>query len=1242
MCSSRKTIFNSFIDEQQQKEEGEAATGDGDVTVYLRLLLNHGQNMHHKASQLITLAEKVASLQTSSFVVLLVSLMRTGGKTVTLESYKSAAEGWLKHSAHRRRHHKDDGNNSGDHSGACEPHDNIISSCTELAAAFLISSMHISLSSSLTSVFSESVLPEMLSRIEAAAVIQNDTDLSSNERDSLMSEAACEAYCLSRILAAAERNSGYSSTSTRSSSWSQHVSASLAISLSERLVQASRTLLQDWATTNKDDNEPSTEIPEEKNGKSVTCRSTAQFLLQSAHEVAAKIARLQAMTRLVQECQNEAMGKDLPENLFKLVSLAFGGHQSSDRNADDPSLRDELALVLRNNQSLKYKPHIVIDTFHRFAAQALRAGRSSPQRTELRKEDTPTGDGRNALEYLATQLLPFLRSNGPPDAAIDILQMILGNINERVGGASPAESTFEDKCSAVTISALCAFFLSCTSQIPQQSGSVLFTNEADDVLVGGPIEFAKNVQRHIRTIFTSRTQKSTAEEPMSAGSTSSSSSSSHLLREERKSPGLAIPAFLETYFFSILDKAVKSACESSTATGSSAAGRRQQQEASITLLSDRHVAEYVRERVPVPFPEDEFRRKLFLVLNTSGVDHSGGPATTDQQQTKLFEQLLLSVPHLFLQRPAQRILDQVIRDSHSASSSSSSVATPTPQNVSPTLPAVESAAARERRNFILLMETAIQYQLPTSTARTKISSMMQLWNLVRDQRRCGKLTILEESRLQFLCVWYLGMYYFFSVWWRFFLTAATVLLATLRILGHSPESWYLSSSIGTSKNGGKDEFAAAGPMSPARAADDILGPELAQLILNDSQDQEMMIVVPCFSSRSNAATTGQVATASGSEPAALQRHRVLSAICALTASDSDSLSSAVVVGRVHSENAADWVREMAHMFRRISSASRVVYYTSNALSSSQAEKQLVLSTLAHREKRSRRRIVVFNVPEDVLVTNVLLDGLRATFGGVCTVVVVATHQQLLYCSAMGGDSQSAKAASSIVCLLPAEARLRQSNSKALQQRFRNDFYQTLSELQLDGVVQRIERDRIVLAQPRCGNAEATERCSVFANRYSEAAPLFEYVGVALGAPRRSSTNGDPNKENVFLSYLGQQDSLLDDFLSWRKSSATSSLSDKKVSDEEAPTKLWQKMKSILFGHQNAADRKTSIYPDLNEMSARITLLEDAARRTGAQMSPQGAQICSQSRPININDPFLHARRRFDEAYEKIGAAKLFH
>lgn len=172
------------------------------------------------------------------------------------------------------------------------------------------------------------------------------------------------------------------------------------------------------------------------------------------------------------------------------------------------------------------------------------------------------------------------------------------------------------------------------------------------------------------------------------------------------------------------------------------------------------LAKLIDTSLQLPNLHDEYRRKLFLMVNIDATAAKSGGDGSAAACPEALQKLTAALPLQFLPWASTQITKEVLAASHG-----------------------------HGPRYLHLLRTAVDLQLPPSTARSRIAGVLEVYKLVRSQR--DKLPILEYSRLLSRCLLSLPLSYFLSSWTFFVWWTFVGFLVILHVTGWSLEAFYV-------------------------------------------------------------------------------------------------------------------------------------------------------------------------------------------------------------------------------------------------------------------------------------------------------------------------------------------------------------------------------------------------------------------------------------------------------------------
>jgi hypothetical protein len=178
------------------------------------------------------------------------------------------------------------------------------------------------------------------------------------------------------------------------------------------------------------------------------------------------------------------------------------------------------------------------------------------------------------------------------------------------------------------------------------------------------------------------------------------------------------------------------------------------------------LSKIIDSSLQLPNLHDEYRRKLFLMVNVDSTRHNDvdpKDGTALQGTPEALLKLTAALPLQFLPWSSTQITKEVLATSHG-----------------------------HGPRYLHLLRTAVDLQLPPSTARSRIAGVLEVYKLVRSQR--DKLPPLEYTRLLLRCLMSLPLSYIFSSWTFFLWWTFVGSLVALHVTGWSWEAMYVIKS----------------------------------------------------------------------------------------------------------------------------------------------------------------------------------------------------------------------------------------------------------------------------------------------------------------------------------------------------------------------------------------------------------------------------------------------------------------
>lgn len=183
-------------------------------------------------------------------------------------------------------------------------------------------------------------------------------------------------------------------------------------------------------------------------------------------------------------------------------------------------------------------------------------------------------------------------------------------------------------------------------------------------------------------------------------------------------------------------------------------------------ISSTPLLSFVHCHVPVPNIQDEYRRKLYFLVNVtdessgsrSSTDSDGGGAIPDELRL-----LVSSLPHTLSPYASVAILRDVLS---------------------------KSAGGNPRYTYVC--RAALDLQLPISTTRSRVATAMNMWSFLRTQS--DKLPYGEWLLMQKRCLINFPLSYILSSYWLVISWSGVLLLVAMHFFGMDYESSVLANS----------------------------------------------------------------------------------------------------------------------------------------------------------------------------------------------------------------------------------------------------------------------------------------------------------------------------------------------------------------------------------------------------------------------------------------------------------------
>ncbi|KPA80399.1 hypothetical protein ABB37_04645 [Leptomonas pyrrhocoris] len=286
-------------------------------------------------------------------------------------------------------------------------------------------------------------------------------------------------------------------------------------------------------------------------------------------------------------------------------------------------------------------------------------------------------------------------------------------------------------------------------------------------------------------------------------------------------PRIPVPPILRQRFLNLIEELVKSQVDESSAHS----------EKPIVVSSE--LFAFVTQHVPVPNIQDEYRRKIFLLVNVAE-----DPATTRQRIAQRREERRRRLRAEATAGPggAERLRRRIRKpnrgDAVSAEEEENARCNPVdmrvekgekdeadadPHGGANDIPAelrllvsslpltlspwasvmilrevlAESAGRNPRYTYVL--NAAIDLQLPISTTRSRIATTLNMWRFLNTQSH--KLSLKESLVMKQRCAWNLPLSYILSSYWSLLTWLALASIVALNVVGIDWESQIVASSL---------------------------------------------------------------------------------------------------------------------------------------------------------------------------------------------------------------------------------------------------------------------------------------------------------------------------------------------------------------------------------------------------------------------------------------------------------------
>ncbi|CUF61525.1 Hypothetical protein, putative [Bodo saltans] len=274
--------------------------------------------------------------------------------------------------------------------------------------------------------------------------------------------------------------------------------------------------------------------------------------------------------------------------------------------------------------------------------------------------------------------------------------------------------------------------------------------DPDAALLGGPVEFARYLLNTVKQVWSDIQSIRPTDEDGSDDSDFQRNARSHADNTTTAAPvtPITVAPSVVRDFTLLLERVV---------VLSMSVLRHQ-----VPLVSPA-LSKIIDTSLQLPNLHDEYRRKLFLMVNVDSGRHTGGDAkegATGHDTPEALLKLTAALPLQFLPWSSTQITKEVLASSHG-----------------------------HGPRYLHLLRTAVDLQLPPSTARSRIAGVLEVYKLVRSQR--DKLPPLEYTRLLLRCLMSLPLSYIFSSWTFFLWWTFVGFLVALHITGWSWEAFYV-------------------------------------------------------------------------------------------------------------------------------------------------------------------------------------------------------------------------------------------------------------------------------------------------------------------------------------------------------------------------------------------------------------------------------------------------------------------
>ncbi|KAG5490478.1 hypothetical protein JKF63_00598 [Porcisia hertigi] len=277
------------------------------------------------------------------------------------------------------------------------------------------------------------------------------------------------------------------------------------------------------------------------------------------------------------------------------------------------------------------------------------------------------------------------------------------------------------------------------------------------------------------------------------------------------SPRILVSATLRQRFLILVEELVKAQVDESS----------HHSERPIVVSTE--LFAFVTQHVPVPNIQDEYRRKIFLLVNVAEA-----PETTHRRLAERREERSASEDgKVYRNRRRRRVRgdtaasgiteEEGVEDTHAGPDSETANVGSDPHGGANEIPAelrflvsslpltlspwasvmilrevlAESAGRNPRYTYVL--NAAIDLQLPMSTTRSRIATTLNMWRFLNTQAH--KLSLKESVMMKQRCAWNLPMAYVLSSYWSLLTWLILASILTLNVVGIDFESQIVANSL---------------------------------------------------------------------------------------------------------------------------------------------------------------------------------------------------------------------------------------------------------------------------------------------------------------------------------------------------------------------------------------------------------------------------------------------------------------